>query len=86
MLKMPALIREWKAVCALLQMIKSGLWLICFAGREEELDQMAQIRSRVPMGLSLIMYENVTETTLSQTYTVPSRMPTTLDGKRQLEE
>lgn len=38
-----------------------GSLLICLAGREEELDQMAQMRSRVILWLSLMMYQDVTE-------------------------
>lgn len=41
--------------------ISSGLLLIYLAGREEELDQMAQIRSRVVMRPFFMMYKDVIE-------------------------
>lgn len=41
--------------------IKSGELLMCVAGREEELDQMAQIRGRVMMRLFFTMYKDVSK-------------------------
>lgn len=61
MLKMPALIREWKAVCLTARYDQFRIVANHSAGRQEELDQMAQIRSRVMMGLFLVMYKDVSE-------------------------
>lgn len=44
--------------------IKSGVLLTCLAGREEELDQMAQISSRVTMRLFFMMYKDVSRSKL----------------------
>lgn len=61
MLKMPALIREWKSVSSCLGFLWSGVLLTVYIGRSEELDQVAQIRvCMVLMGYICLLYDYTT--------------------------
>lgn len=65
--------------------IKSGELLTCAAGREEELDQMAQISGRVMMRLFFMMYKDVSKLRSRKNDIAPSRTPTKYHGMQQLD-